>query len=189
MGKDAVQKIAENPYILVDVAYGVDFNKIDKIALQIGIGQDSDDRIKSGIKYAILVSSYNGNTCVLQENLIEYVAQILEVNRENIEDNLIALNVAEEIVIEKRGEEDWIYLYPFYKAEKNISDRLNVLDHCQNVKHIKNFEKEIKAQEKKIGIELSEKQFEAIKQVNRNNISIITGRTRNWKNDHYQMFD
>ena len=175
LGTDAVQKIEENPYILVDIAYGVDFNKIDKIAMQIGIRQDSDARIKSGIKYALLVSSYNGNTCVITENLIQYVEQILEVARENIENNLIALNMAQEIIMEKRGEEDWIYLYPFYKAEKNISDRLELLKNCENVKYIKNFEKEIKNQEKKIGIELSEKQFEAIKQVNDNNISIITG--------------
>ncbi len=175
LGRDAVQKIEENPYILVDIAYGVDFNKIDRIAMQIGIRQDCDDRIKSGIKYALLVSSYNGNTCVIEENLLSYVEQILEVSRENIENNLIALNMAQEIVMEKRGEEDWIYLYPFYKAEKNISDRLELLKNCENVKFIKNFEKEIKREEKKIGIKLSEKQFEAIKQVNDHNISIITG--------------
>ena len=175
LGKEAVPKIAENPYILVDIVYGVDFNKIDKIALQIGIAQDHDARIRSGIKYALLVASYNGNTCVMQENLIEYVEQILEVGQENIKDNLISLNVLEEIVIEKREKEDWVYLYPLYKAEKNISDRLNLLDNCENVKYIKKFEKEIKAQEKSIGIELSEKQFEAIARVNENNVSIITG--------------
>ena len=175
LGANAVEKIAENPYILVDVAYGVDFNKIDKIAMQIGISQDSDDRIKSGIKYALLVASYNGNTCVAQENLIQYVTQILEVDRNRIMDNIISLNVLEQIVIEKRGEEDWVYLYPFYKAEKNISDRLHTLNNCRNVKYIKNYEKEIKKQEKKLDIELSEKQFEAINQINENNVSIITG--------------
>lgn len=175
LGKDAVQKIAENPYILVDLVYGVDFNKIDKIAMQIGISQNNDDRIKSGIKYALLVSSYNGNTCVLQENLMDYVEQILEVGKEAIENNLIALNVAKQIVIEKRGSEDWIYLYPLYKAEKNIADRLHLLETCENVKQIKNFKKEIQKQEKDIGIELSEKQFEAVEQVNQHNVSIITG--------------
>ena len=175
LGKEAIPKIAENPYILVDIVYGVDFNKIDKIAMQIGIASDSDHRIKSGIKYAILVASYNGNTCVLQENLLQYVEQMLEVNRENTMNNLIALNMAEEIVIEKREEETWVYLYPLYKAEKNISDRLNLLKHCENVKYIKKFDKEIKKQEKNIGMELSEKQFEAIAQVNENNVSIITG--------------
>ena len=128
LGKNAIEKIAENPYVLVDVAYGVDFNKIDKIALQIGIAQDSDDRIKSGIKYALLVSSYNGHTCVIQENLVQYVEQILQVHPEQIMDNMVALSMQEEIVIEKREDTDWVYLYPFYKAEKNICNRLALLD-------------------------------------------------------------
>ncbi len=175
LGKNAIEKIAENPYVLVDVAYGVDFTKIDKIALQIGISQNSDDRIKSGIKYALFVSSYNGHTCVIQENLLQYVEQVLEVSQENIMNNLINLSMAEEIVIEKREEIDWVYLYPFYKAEKNVCERLKLLNHCQNVKEIKNFEREIQRQGEKMTIELSEKQFEAIAQVNENNVSIITG--------------
>ena len=175
LGKDTIQKIEENPYVLVDVAYGVDFHKIDKIALEIGIALDNDDRIKSGIKYALLLSSYNGNTCVLKENLIEYVISLLGVNKENILDNLINLNMLEEIIIEERKDEEWVYLFPFYKAEENISERLILLDGCQNVKFIKNFKKEIKKCEQKIDIELSEKQFEALSQVNEHNISIITG--------------
>ena len=46
LGKDAVKKIEDNPYLLVDVVYGVDFYKIDKIALEIGIPKDNDYRIK-----------------------------------------------------------------------------------------------------------------------------------------------
>ena len=44
-----------------------------------------------------------------------------------------------------------------------------------NIKYIKNIEKELKKAEEKIDIELSEKQKEAIKQVNENNVTIITG--------------
>ena len=40
LGKNAVEKIAENPYILVDITYGVDFSKIDRMALQIGISRN-----------------------------------------------------------------------------------------------------------------------------------------------------
>ena len=47
-----------------------DFKKIDKIAMEIGISIDNDDRIRSGIKYALLISSYNGNLCVNKLNLI-----------------------------------------------------------------------------------------------------------------------
>ena len=176
LGKDAVEKIEENPYILVDIVYGVDFRKIDRIALEIGVPKTSEYRIKSGIKYALLTSSYNGNTCVLRDNLVDFVESVLEVSKEEINDELINLNVKQEIYIEEREDgEEWVYLYPFYKAELNITERLCKLDESKNVKKIKNFETEIRIQEKLLDIELSEKQFEAIKQINEHNICIITG--------------
>ncbi len=175
-GKDAVQKIDENPYVLVDIVYGIDFNKIDKIALEIGIPKDNDFRIKSGIKYALLTASYNGNTCVLKENLITYLTQVLDVGREEVENNLINLKVEDEIVIEKRDDDiEWVYLYPFYKLETNILDKLIKLNNFKNLKYIKNFKRDLKIQEEKLDIILSEKQFEALEQINDNNVCIITG--------------
>lgn len=175
LGVNAVEKIQENPYCLVDIVYGINFNNIDRIAMQIGIPMDSDYRIKSGIKYALLVASYNGNTCVQKENLIDYVESILEVSKERIEENLINLNVASEIHIIEKDDIDWVFLEPLYKAEKNIAERLIILRDCNNTKKMKNFEQEIKKHEKNMNIELSEKQFDAIKQINENNVCIITG--------------
>ena len=181
-GVNAVEKIEENPYVLVDIVYGVSFNNIDKIAMQIGIPMDSDYRIKSGIKYALLVSSYNGNTCVRKENLVNYVRSVLEVSEDLIENNIINLNVTSEIhIVEEALDEnnedvvEWVFLEPIYKAEKNIAERLVALRDSNNIKYIKGFEKEIRKNEEKLGIELSQKQFEAIKQINENNVCIITG--------------
>lgn len=175
LGINAVEKIQENPYILVDIVYGVNFNNIDKIAMQIGIPLDSDYRIKSGIKYALLIASYNGNTCVQKENLVAYVKSILEVDENRIEDNLINLEVASEIHVITQNEITWVFLEPLYKAEKNIAQKLVTLRECDNTKYIKNFENEIKKYEDKLDIELSEKQFDAINQINENNVCIITG--------------
>jgi len=175
-GKDAVEKIQENPYILVDVVYGVDFYKIDRIALEIGIPKDNDYRIKSGIKYALLLASYNGHLCVQKENLIEFAKTNLDVSENEIDDNLINLKVLEEIVIEERDDQSsWVYLYPMYKVEKNITEKLIALKEAKNYKFIKGFEKDLKIQEDNLGIKLSEKQIEAINQINDNNVCIITG--------------
>ena len=96
-----------------------------------------------------------------------------------IEDNIINLNVASEIHIVKQNDEEFVFLEPLYKAEKNIAERLIALRDCNNTKFIKNFENEIKKNEKKLDIELSEKQKEAIETVNENNVCVITRRTRN----------
>ena len=176
LGKDAIEKIEENPYILIDIVYGVNFQKLDRMALELGVPKDSDYRIKSGIKYALLMASYNGNTCVLKENLIQFVQDTLEVEGEFVENNLINLNVKQEIYIENReNDEVWIYLYPFYKAELNITERLLALKNANNTKYIKDFENKIMLNEEKLKIELSDKQREAIRQINDNNICIITG--------------
>lgn len=174
-GINAVEKIEENPYVLVDIVYGISFNNIDKIAMQLGIPMDSDYRIKSGIKYALLLASYNGNTCVKKENLINYVRDVLEVDDKLIENNIINLNVSSEIHIINKDDDEYVLLEPLYKAEKNIAGKLIALRDSNNVKYLKNFDKEIKKNEKKLDIFLSEKQFEALEQINDNNVCIITG--------------
>ena len=175
LGAEAVEKIEENPYILVDIVYGVDFNTIDRIALQIGIPMDSDYRIKSGIRYALILASNNGNTCVEKQNLVSFVAAKLEVDPDSVEDNLINLEAANAIHTVEDDDVKWVFLEPLYKAEKNIASKLVALRDFTNLKYIDNFNKEIKKSEDRIDIELSDKQFEAIKQINESNVCIITG--------------
>ncbi len=175
LSKNAVEEIEKNPYILVDISYGVDFKKIDKIAMEIGIATNNEKRIESAIKYGIIISAYNGHTCVVKDNLIIFMEQLLNVPIQDIENGIINLKVKEEIIVEKREEEEWIYLYPFYKAEKNIAEIIQVFKKSKNVKKIERIQEELKKQEKQFGIELSEKQKEAIEAVNENNICVITG--------------
>lgn len=54
LGADAIKKIEENPYVLIDIARGVDFKQIDKMAMDIGIDYNNEKRIESGIKYSLI---------------------------------------------------------------------------------------------------------------------------------------
>ena len=175
LGADAIKKIEENPYILVDIVYGVDFNKIDKIALSMGIDKNSDSRVNTGIKYALVLAGNNGNTCVQKESLIVYTLGILQVSRERVEECLINLNVTKQIVIEKFEDDEYVYLAPYYDAEQNISYRINKLKNYENCKKVKNLKKEITKLEGILEIKLSDKQYEALKLINDNNVCIITG--------------
>ena len=109
---------------------------------------------------------------------------MLDVESEYIKNSLINLNVKKEIMIEKREDNEWIYLYPFYKAEQNIAEKIKVLISCKNSKFIKNFDNECKKQDKLLDIKLSEKQKEAVEAVNDNNVCIITGGPRDRENNH-----
>ena len=174
-GINAIEEIEANPYVLIDIARGVDFNQIDKMALDLGIDYTNSKRVKSGIKYALIRATYNGHCCTLKENLIDFVKQLLNVDEDTIDDNIVKLKVEDEIIIETRDEGEWIYLYNFYKSEEDVARIILKLDNYKNVKKIKNIEVELSKVEKNIDIILSEKQRDTIKAINDNNVTIITG--------------
>lgn len=176
LGNDTIKKIEENPYILVEITNNFDFLEIDSMAMKLGIARNSEMRIKSGIKYALLRIALNGHTCTLKDNLIQYVKELLKVENEEIEDNLIDMRAKEIIIIEKRQDDSqWVYLAASYKAEMNVAQKILALQESKNLKYISNFKKELEKIEKEEKMELSDKQKEALKKINDNNVCIITG--------------
>ena len=174
-GKDAVAQIEANPYLLIDITYGVDFKKIDKMALDLGLANNSEQRIECAIKYSLALATNNGNTCVEKQNLITFVQNLLDVDSQYVENSLINLKARQIIEIEKNEDIEWVYLNSLYICEKNIAKKLQTLNLAKNIKKIKEFDKKFKDEEKKIDIVLSAKQKEAIKLVNNNNVCVITG--------------
>ena len=175
LGENTIQKIEENPYILVDMVRGVDFKQIDKMALDLGMEYTNPERIANGIKYGLNIISMNGHTCVEKQNLIDFMIDLLNISEDLIESELINLKAQNKIVVEKREDAEWVYLYEYYKAEMNIAERLSLLNNAKNIKHISKIDKELKILEDKADIILSEKQIEAIKEINDNNVCVITG--------------
>lgn len=176
LGENALEKIGENPYILIDVASKVNFEKVDSIALKLGIDPDNYTRIRSAIKYGLERIGLNGHSTVLYENLLKFVQDLLRIDANNIEEAIISMKAKEEIIIEEREDgTEWVYAKPYYEAEKNIAERLISLKNSENIKYISTLKKDLEKIEKDINIELSDKQREAIESVNDNNVCIITG--------------
>ena len=184
LGADTVSKIEEDPYVLEDVEVRVDFSQIDKMALSIGIERNSLRRINSGIIHALNLASYNGHSCVLEPNLITYVVQLLGISDEDVLDGLKDLKAKERIYTEEREEmatvdgktelciQTWVYLGTYYRTEVNIARKIKGLMDSSNINRIPNIDELIK---KVSDIIPSERQKEAIKMINENNVSIITG--------------
>ena len=176
LGTSAIEEIEANPYILIDIARGVDFKQIDKMAMDLGMEINNEKRIKSGIKYALIRITYNGHCCTLKENLIDYVRTLLGVNIEDVENGLINLKISGDIYEEERNDgEFWIYLASFYQTELSIAKRIKFLSESKNIKHIRTINKELEKYELLDDIILSERQKQAVKAVNDNNVTIITG--------------
>ena len=176
LGEGALERISENPYILVDVASKVNFEKVDRIAMEMGVEESNYKRIRSGIKYGLEKIGLNGNSCVLYDNLIKYEQDLLRVDINNIEEAIIQMKAKEEIVLEDRPDgKEWVYSKNFYEAEKNIAEKIVGLRNADNVKMIRTLREDLRIIEDNIDIELSEKQREAIESINEHNVCIITG--------------
>ncbi len=133
LGVNAIEEIESNPYILIDVANNVDFKKIDKMAIDIGLPYNNDKRIKSGIKYALMCATLNGHCAVLEKNLIEFCEELLSVTEEEIQENLIELKVKQEIIVETRLEEN---KSENNKKQINIEDTEKIIKEVENIKVI-----------------------------------------------------
>ena len=80
-GTTAIEEMEQNPYILIDIARGVDFKQIDKMALDLGISYDNQKRIISGIKYGLIRITNNGHSCVLKEKFNRICNKTIRCNK------------------------------------------------------------------------------------------------------------
>lgn len=184
LGKDAITKIQNDPYVLEEIGIKCDFSQIDKIALSIGIERTSLRRMEMGLIHGLKLASYNGHSCVLEEALLKFTSGLLGVDENELNIAIKDLTSKEKVNVEKRTElltldgkteeveRKWIYLNDFYLAESNIAYRIKELSIARNNKKVYDIDKMIKEVSK---IKPSEKQKEAIKMINENNVSIITG--------------
>lgn len=170
LGTNALSVIKDNPYVLLDILYGVGFDKIDKIASELGIEYNSPYRVSSAIKHGLKLAIRNGHTCVSEAGLIDFVENILGVDIDLITNEMTALTYSNQIYIEN----EMVFLKEYYEAEENVAKKLVSMT-MDKVKKCVNLDKKLEEQEEKIGIVLSEDQKKAIKLVFQNKVSIITG--------------
>ena len=187
LGPNTISIVENDPYVLSELGVKVDFSQIDKMALDLGVERNNLKRVNAGIRHGLNLATYNGHSCVLEANLLAFVTNLLRVSEDDVIYGIKDLRAKEQIKIEEREEiattngktelciQTWIYLIDYYKTELNIAERVLSLEQADNIKRIPNFNKELEKTEKATSLELSEKQVEAVKMVNDNNVCIITG--------------
>lgn len=80
--EETLDIIHENPYQLVEDIEGIGFKRADTIAEQLGIGADSDKRVRAAITHEIFQHSVrSGNTYVEAEMLLRETINTLEASR------------------------------------------------------------------------------------------------------------
>ena len=172
-----IQKIRENPYILIQDIDGVGFIKADEIAFNMNIKADNPQRVCAGAEHVLnSAANNNGHLFLPVSTLIKETYTILErdekyfVTIEAIEKAIDSLIKQKQIVNENGN----IFLKRLYKAEVEIADDIKFITSS----HKNVFDKKklnIHQIEKKFGISYDTLQEEAIRAALSAKLMVITG--------------
>lgn len=169
--------IKEHPYRIAEDIYGVGFKTVDEIARNSGIGNNSSERIQSGIQYTLSLALEDGHTYLPKDMLIENSMTILGVDRECIEDALPNLSADYKITIKEDSKVFLKYVYneEAYCARKlrKLKDAFGEVEETPEERAL--FEKDLKDVEEKYEFELDLSQKDAIERGINNGIFLLTG--------------
>ncbi len=173
-GQEVYSILKENPYRMADDVDGVGFRTADEIASRVGIRTDSDFRIRSGIQYALLQASNEGNTYLPMPELTQRASALLEIEPEYIEKHYMNLAMDRKIIMRQVDDVTQIYASAFFYMEANVATMLKNLDASFDVPDIE-IEARLRQIEKQTKMDLDEHQVEAVKEAVRNGVLVITG--------------
>ena len=171
-GADASRIVREEPYTLMREIDGIGFKTADMIALNIGIPNESPERIQAGLLHCITEAEDDGHTCILSGELIAKASAMLEVDSSKCAD-CIAQLVSDSHL--KYVGEGVLQSSSLDYAERKIATSLKkILATPSSLPPIK-FELAAQWAENRASFSFAPEQTRAIIEALRNKVSIITG--------------
>lgn len=171
-----VNKIEENPYVLIDDVYGIGWKKADALALNMGLEQNSQFRIEAYIMHYLADCAESGNSIVPAGQAINNCIKDLELNegdRGVIGNALFYLHDTRKTLWWSDDRQEFA-LTRVRNLEDNIAWNLKRLMDAP-VEPIGDMDIAIKVAEDQIGLEYTDEQKDAIKKVCSHNVCILTG--------------
>jgi exodeoxyribonuclease V alpha subunit len=179
-GANTIQVLQENPYRLAIDVFGIGFVTADKIAQSMGFATDSPLRVRAGVLHVMNQLIGEGNVYVPIMELAAKAAEILGVSQEQAERGIEEARLAEDIVCEwykdSSGEDDCaVYLPAFQYAEVHSAmNLLSLLSAPFNGQYV-DPEAAIPWVQEELGVELAERQKDALRLAISSQVMIITG--------------
>ena len=175
-GGASVDRLKENPYLLVNDIDGIGFAGADKLAMSIGIAPDAKERIAAGVSHILAnEAQLNGHTCLPAAEIVRLSAELLSVQMQNI------VETVNDMIADKRlykigsGEGALLFLPLYHRAESFSAKKLALLNRvCPQIDpgDVERLIWKLEAQNK---IEYASLQKQAIRTALENGVMILTG--------------
>jgi len=177
-GAGAVDIIKENPYVLCESVYGVNFESADKLAESLGQNTNSENRIYAGLKYILSHNAYtNGHLFLPYDHLMYNASGMLKVDQKLIETVFDQFVIEKKFVIKQIKGKRAVYDFTTYNTEKYCSRKLIELNYYG--KSDKYDEEEVKlrlaAIEQSEHIKYTDEQIKSVLYALKSGVFILTG--------------
>ena len=177
-GGSAVDIAKENPYRLCEEIDGVGFERADRMAMKLGLGQDDMERMKAGVVYFLTYNAgQNGHVCLPRTKLVSGAATLLQVDAATVDAAVEQLLAEKKLKSRSFGDTDepLIYCHREDEWEQYIADKLTLLDKlCPRIEAM-DVEAFIRKEEMLTGISYASQQKKAIYGALESGVLLLTG--------------
>lgn len=174
LGENAVEKIKDDPYILISEKYGLRFKQADGIARRENEDFEeymrSDSRIRAGIQYVLGRAKNSGHSYLPMNILLISCQKVLRLDQPLIEshidqmlDDKLLMNI-----------EECIYLSEMYKAEKYVAEKIIKMA-SMTFSYSEKYEYSLMETLDDLHVDLDDLQTKACMSAIANGVSVISG--------------
>jgi len=173
-GKNALDMLKTNPYVLCSFGIELPFSKAEEIALDLNIPKDSENRITAGISWVLAENAFSGHTCLPYNKLRDTACAMLEVDEDTF-DKVLAHQIESQNLVEyEKNNRKFIFLREYFVAENFISKRFSYMKKSLYNNKI-DFNEVIDIDEKQNGIKYETLQRKAIIDALSMGFMVLTG--------------
>ncbi len=178
-GEDMYEVLQTNPYRMTEDIEGVGFRTADEIAERVGIDQNSEYRIRSGVLYVLSTEAAEGSVYLPRKELEKRAEALLHVPEDSVGQAVMDLAVDRKVVLKQKKNQDGedetiVYAGQYYYLELNSAKMLLDLN-LPGDETEEEVEHNLKGLEKAGGIVLEKEQREAVIYAATHNALILTG--------------
>ena len=170
-GEDALERVQENPYLLIQPEFGAAFSQADALALELGFDGDDARRVEAGVLFELRHNLGNGHSFLPADKLTAATAALLELDSTLVTEAMDRLCELGRIELDEIAGLKAVYLPEYYEAEQYITHRIRQMTGARP----ESTQVSIAAIEAANGIRYAEKQCEAICTAAQERIMILTG--------------
>ena len=182
-GDESIAVVQADPYQLARDIYGIGFITADGIARNLGVPDDAPSRLQAGLAHALGTAADDGHVFLPQPDLLLAAEKLLNQPTEKIASELETMARDERIFIDSEiagNQQPAIYLIPFYRAETGVVKRLKQLMDDSTPSALPEFQSVDWAEvanfvRQKDGMDLADRQFDALKSALTHRVSLLTG--------------